>query len=76
MHEGDGILAKTLRKSRFFFKLTGPAMVQPASSDQWEAPLDYNIVHAQQENLLVLAQTTRKDSIRNQITKRPLIINA
>ena len=42
-------------------------MVQPASSDQWEVPLDYNIVYAQQENLLVLAQTTRKDSIRNQI---------
>ena len=50
-------------------------MVQPASSDQWEVPLDYNIVHAQQENLLVLAQTTRKDSIRNQITEKPLIIN-
>ena len=40
-------------------------MVQPASSDKWKASLDYNVVHAQQENLLVLAQTTRKDSIRN-----------
>ena len=39
-------------------------MVQPASSDKWKAPLDYNVVHAQQENLLVLAQTTIKDSIR------------
>ena len=42
-------------------------MVQLASSDKWKASLDYNVVHAQQENLLVLAQTTRKDSIRNQI---------
>ena len=37
------------------------------SADKWKASLDYNVVHAQQENLLVLAQTTRKDSIRNQI---------
>ena len=68
MHDGYSVLAKTLRKSKFLFKLTGPALVQPASSDKWKVPLDYNVMHAQQENLLVLAQTTRKDSIQNQIT--------
>ena len=37
--KGDGFWAKTLGKSHFIFKLTGRAMVRPASSDKWKAPL-------------------------------------
>ena len=32
---------KLLEKAYFIFKLTGPAMVRPASSDKWKAPLEY-----------------------------------
>ena len=31
---------KLLEKADFIFKLTGPAVVRPASSDKWKAPLD------------------------------------
>ena len=31
MHEGHGFLAKTLDKILVIFKMTGPAMVRPAS---------------------------------------------
>ena len=37
--KGDGFSAKTLGKSHFIFKLTGRAVVRPASSDKWKAPL-------------------------------------
>ena len=29
---------KLLEKPHFILKLTGPAMVRPASSDKWKAP--------------------------------------
>ena len=29
---------KPLEKADFIVKMTGPAMVRPASSDKWEAP--------------------------------------
>ena len=35
----SSIAAKALGKSLFIFKMTGPAMVRPASSDFWKAPL-------------------------------------
>ena len=35
-------LATTLGKSLFRVKMTGPAMVRPASSDFWKAPLNEN----------------------------------
>ena len=41
MHEGDGFSAKTVEKSLFHCKNAAPAMVWPASSDFWKAPLDY-----------------------------------
>ena len=34
---------KTLRKADFPAKMTGAAMVQPASSDKWQEPLLYII---------------------------------
>ena len=34
MHKGDGFSAKTLGKAYFIYKLTGQAMVWPASSDK------------------------------------------
>ena len=34
---------KTLRKADFPAKMTGAAMVQPASSDKWREPLLYII---------------------------------
>ena len=35
---------KLLEKSTFFIvKMTGPAMVRPASSDFWKAPLDNTV---------------------------------
>ena len=39
MHEGDGVSSKTLGKSLFNCKMTGPAVVLPASPDFWKAPL-------------------------------------
>ena len=39
MHEGNVFDQKLLEKAYFIFKMTGPAMVQPASSDFWKAPL-------------------------------------
>ena len=39
MHQGAGFAAKLLEKAYFIFKLTGRAMVRPASSDKWKAPL-------------------------------------
>ena len=42
MHEGNGFFSKKLlEKAYFIFKLTGPAMVRPASSDKWKAPLEF-----------------------------------
>ena len=38
MHEGDGFPQKLLEKAYSFVKMTGPAMVRPASSDFWKAP--------------------------------------
>jgi len=35
---GDGFSAKCLEKSIFFVKMTGPAIVWPASSDFWKTP--------------------------------------
>ena len=32
---------KALGKGYFIFELTGPAMVRPASSNKWKAPLEY-----------------------------------
>ena len=34
-------LAKLLEKVYFIAKMTGPAIVGPASSDFWKAPLDF-----------------------------------
>ena len=31
---------KLFEKAYFIFKMTGPAMVRPANSDFWKAPLD------------------------------------
>ena len=39
MHKGNGFSAQTLGKLISCSKLTGLAMVQPASSDKWKAPL-------------------------------------
>ena len=39
MHEGDGFSSKTLGKSLCNCKVTGPAVVLPASPDFWKAPL-------------------------------------
>ena len=39
MHEGDGVSSKTLGKSLFNCKVTGPAVVLPASPDLRKAPL-------------------------------------
>ena len=41
MHEGDGFSAKTVGKNLFHCKNAAPAMVWPASSDFWKAPLVY-----------------------------------
>ena len=43
MHEGNGFFLskKLLEKAYFIFELTGPAMVRPASSNKWKAPLEY-----------------------------------
>jgi len=41
MHEGNRFSSKLLEKAYFIFKMTGAAMVQPASSDFWKAPLVY-----------------------------------
>ena len=43
MHEGNcfsspRVFEKLLEKPYFIFKMTGPAMVRPASSDFWKAP--------------------------------------
>ena len=38
MYEGDGFSTKTLGKAYFTIKLTGRAMVWPASFDTWKAP--------------------------------------
>ena len=38
-----GFQEKPLEKADFIFKLTVPAMVRPASSDKWKAPLDSNV---------------------------------
>ena len=32
---------KPLEKVDLKFKITGPVMVRPASSDKWKAPLDF-----------------------------------
>ena len=40
MLEGNGFSAKPSEKTDFIVKMTGPAMVRPASSDKWKAPLD------------------------------------
>ena len=37
-----GFQQKLLEKAYFTFKMTGPAMVRPASSDFWKVPLDYS----------------------------------
>ena len=42
MQEGNGFSANTLRKSLFRVKMTGPAMVRPASSDFWKAHFNVN----------------------------------
>ena len=39
MFEGESFLAKLLEKAYVIFKMTVPAMVRPASSDFWKAPL-------------------------------------
>ena len=37
MHEGNRLSPKTLDETAYFtFKMTGPAMVLPASSDFWK----------------------------------------
>ena len=46
-HERNGFyhfifsIKKSFEKAYFMFKLTSPAMVRPASSDKWKAPLEY-----------------------------------
>jgi len=40
MQEGKAFYQKLLRKAYFIFKMTGPAMVWPASSDFGKAPQD------------------------------------
>ena len=41
MHEGNGVSTKTLKKKALFIvKMTGPAMIRPASSDFWKVPLE------------------------------------
>jgi len=40
MHEGNGVFNKnSWKKAYFIAKMTGPAMVRPASSDFRKAPL-------------------------------------
>ena len=38
MHKGNVFSAKPLEKAYFIVKMSGPAMVQPVSSDFWRAP--------------------------------------
>ena len=45
VHEGNGVSTKLLEKTFFIVKVTGPAMVQPASSDFWKVPLVKKIVY-------------------------------
>ena len=40
MHERDGFSAEAVGKSLFHFRNAAPAMVWPASSDFWKAPLE------------------------------------
>ena len=37
MHKGNGFQQKLLEKAYFIFKLSGGAVVRPASSDKWKA---------------------------------------
>ena len=39
MHTGDGFSATLLEKAYFIAKMSGPTMIQPASSDFWQVPL-------------------------------------
>ena len=45
VHEGNGVSTKLLEKTFFIVKVTGPAMVRPASSDFWKVPLVKKIVY-------------------------------
>ena len=38
LYEGDGFSTETLGKAYFTIKLTGRAMVWPASFDTWKSP--------------------------------------
>ena len=38
MHKGDGFQQNLLENTHFIGKMSGPAMVRPASSDFWIAP--------------------------------------
>ena len=35
-----GFQQNPLEKADFIVKMTGPAMIRPASSDKWKAPLE------------------------------------
>ena len=39
MHEGERFTVKTLGKSVIHFQMTGRAMIRPANSDKWKAPI-------------------------------------
>ena len=39
MHEGESFSAKALGKSVFHFQVTVWAMIRPANSDKWKAPI-------------------------------------
>ena len=62
MHEGDGLSAKTLEKSRVHLlsKLTGPAIVWLASSDKWKAPFEIASIRISFPKGRCLRTSTRK----------------
>ena len=64
-------LLKPLNKAYFIFKMTGPAVVRPASSGFWKAPLAYTLAfkrgEGQHENGIVSGdRRLRKEYIINQ----------
>ena len=64
---------KLLEKADFIFKLTGPAMVRPASSDKWKALLDSYVARKKerwQKNYLLVSYYAAFISVVSQLSFR------